>query len=98
MHGTTIDRRVKKTKKQLRLALMHLMTQKSAKSISVRELAEQADINRSTFYIHYKDVNDLLLHLEDEMVRALSAARSQGLHDRRLPLPDGPLRLHSGER
>ena len=39
MHGTTIDRRVKKTKKQLRLALMHLMTQKSAKSISVRELA-----------------------------------------------------------
>ena len=44
MHGTTIDRRVKKTKKQLRLALMHLMTQKSAKSISVRELAEQADI------------------------------------------------------
>ena len=41
MHGTTIDRRVKKTKKQLRLALMHLMTQKSAKSISVRELAGQ---------------------------------------------------------
>ena len=34
MHGMTIDRRVKKTKKQLRLALMHLMTQKSAKSIS----------------------------------------------------------------
>ena len=32
MHGMTIDRRVKKTKKQLRLALMHLMTQKSAKS------------------------------------------------------------------
>ena len=72
MHGTTIDRRVKKTKKQLRLALMHLMTQKSAKSISVRELAEQADINRSTFYIHYKDVNDLLLHLEDEMAERLS--------------------------
>ena len=72
MHGMTIDRRVKKTKKQLRLALMHLMTQKSAKSISVRELAEQADINRSTFYIHYKDVNDLLLHLEDEMAERLS--------------------------
>ena len=73
MHGTTIDRRVKKTKKQLRLALMHLMTQKSAKSISVRELAEQADINRSTFYIHYKDVNDLLLHLEDGRLSAVRA-------------------------
>ena len=102
MHGTTIDRRVKKTKKQLRLALMHLMTQKSAKSISVRELAEQADINRSTFYIHYKDVNDLLLHLEDEMAERLSELCRR--HDPKdsmtggYPFPDGPLRLHSGER
>ena len=56
MHGTTIDRRVKKTKKQLRLALMHLMTQKSAKSISVRELAEQADINRSIWRMRWRSV------------------------------------------
>ena len=69
MEQSSTDRRVRKTKKQLRLALMELLVEKSAKSISVRELAERADINRGTFYIHYRDVGDLLQRLEDEMAR-----------------------------
>lgn len=72
MEHTNIDRRVRKTKRQLRLALMELLMEKSAKSISVRELAERADINRGTFYIHYKDVGDLLQRLEDEMADRLT--------------------------
>lgn len=60
-------------KKQQRLALMELLAEKSAKSISVRELAERADINRGTFYIHYRDVGDLLQRLEDEMADRLTA-------------------------
>lgn len=73
MEQSTIDRRVRKTKKQLRLALMELLLEKNAKAISVRELAERADINRGTFYIHYRDVGDLLQRLEDEMAERLSA-------------------------
>ena len=38
MEQSSTDRRVRKTKKQLRLALMELLAEKSAKSISVREL------------------------------------------------------------
>lgn len=71
MEEQNIDRRVRKTKRQLRQALMLLMTEKPSKSISVRELAERADINRGTFYIHYKDVSDLLQRLEDEMAERL---------------------------
>ena len=67
MEEKPMDRRVRKTKRQLRLALMQLMSEKSVKDISVRELAAIADINRGTFYIHYKDVYDLLTHLEDEV-------------------------------
>ena len=67
MEQSGTDRRVRKTKSQLRLALMELLVEKSAKNISVRELAERADINRGTFYIHYRDVGDLLQRLEDEM-------------------------------
>ena len=63
MEQSSTDRRVRKTKKQLRLALMELLAEKSAKSISVRELTERADINRGTFYIHYRDVGDLLQRL-----------------------------------
>ncbi len=71
MEERGIDRRVRKTKRQLRQALMDLMSEKPSKSISVRELAERADINRGTFYIHYKDVSDLLQRLGDEMAERL---------------------------
>ena len=73
MDEKPVDRRVRKTKRQLRLALMQLMSEKNVKDISVRELAAIADINRGTFYIHYKDVYDLLSQLEDEMAAGLSA-------------------------
>ena len=41
MEQSGTDRRVRKTKSQLRLALMELLVEKSAKNISVRELAER---------------------------------------------------------
>lgn len=67
MPKKTVDRRVRKTKKQLRQALTELMKEKSIKNITVRELSEMADINRGTFYIHYKDVFDMLEQIENEM-------------------------------
>ena len=71
MDEKPVDRRVRKTKRQLRLALMQLMSEKNVKDISVRELAAIADINRGTFYIHYRDVYDLLSQLEEEMAQGL---------------------------
>ena len=50
------DRRVRRTKTRLTEGLLHLLMQKDIKDISVRELAEYADINRCTFYLHYKDI------------------------------------------
>ena len=45
-----VDRRVRKTKAQLRAGLARLMQKKSIKEITVKELVEEVDINRSTFY------------------------------------------------
>jgi AcrR family transcriptional regulator len=59
---------VRKTKKALREGLSILMEQKSIWDISVRELSEMVDLNRATFYLHYKDVNDLLQQIEDEVI------------------------------
>ena len=44
-----VDRRVRKTKAQLRAGLARLMQKKSIKEITVKELVEEVDINRSTF-------------------------------------------------
>lgn len=61
------DRRVKKTKKQLLLGLTNLMQKKDIKDITVRELADLADINRGTFYLHYKSIYDMVDKIEDEL-------------------------------
>lgn len=54
------DRRVRKTRKLLKECLIRLLKEKRVQDITVRELTDMADLNRGTFYLHYKDVFDLL--------------------------------------
>lgn len=63
------DRRVLKTKAQLRTALTGLLEKKPLQEITVKELCEACNINRGTFYLHYPDVRALL----DEIVNELMA-------------------------
>ncbi len=62
-----IDRRVMRTKTLLIHSLSTLMKQKNIKDITVKELCELADINRGTFYLHYKDIYDMLASIEQEL-------------------------------
>ena len=48
-----MDRRVRKTKAQLRQGLAELLKEKRLKEITVKEIVEKVDINSSTFYLHY---------------------------------------------
>ena len=61
------DRRVKRTKKILRECLFRLLSEKSIDEITVKELTESADVNRSTFYFYYKDINDMIRQIQDEI-------------------------------
>lgn len=61
------DRRVRRTKSLLTKGLMQLMEEKDIRDITVRELSDLADINRGTFYLHYKDIYELLEKIEDEL-------------------------------
>ncbi len=71
MRETTVDRRIRKTKQQLRQSLTVLLKTKPIQNITVKELADMADINRGTFYLHYRDVFDLLNQIEDELLSEL---------------------------
>ena len=62
------DRRVRKTRMQLRDGLADLMRDKSIKEITVKELVEKVDINRSTFYLHYSDIYDMMEKVENELI------------------------------
>ena len=70
------DRRVRRTRKQLQTALAALMREKDLKDITVRELTELADVNRGTFYSHYKDLYDMRERMEDELFRQLTEVLS----------------------
>lgn len=57
------DRRVK-NRKALAETLSTLLVNKKIQAITIRELTETADVHRSTFYTHYKDIYDLYDQLE----------------------------------
>ena len=67
----TIDRRIRKTRRLLRECLTALLKEKKVQDITVREIADMADINRGTFYLHYKDVFDLMEQIENGLLKEL---------------------------
>ena len=71
METKKVDRRVRKTKKQIKEALVKLLQTKPIQEIKVSEIADLIDINRGTFYQHYTDVYDLLAKTEDEVFEEL---------------------------
>ncbi len=71
MEEPKTDRRVRKTKQLLRTTLIHLLMEKKLNTITVKEVCELADINRGTFYLHYRDVFDLFEKIEDEIFQEI---------------------------
>lgn len=90
MENQTTDRRIKKTRKQLLTGLTKLMGEKSVKDITVRELSDLVDINRSTFYLHYKDIFDMVEQIENEMFERFNEVflkhQSKKLNGKPLPM------------
>lgn len=83
MHEITQDRRVKRTRTLLQTTLVELMLEKEVSQITVKELTRRADVNRSTFYLHYLDIYDMLEQMEDEFVGGIQ----RFFHDYFTPMP-----------
>lgn len=64
----TESRRTQYTQRALQDALIELLTDKPLSRITVRELCEKADVNRSTFYAHYRDTASLLHDIEEDAI------------------------------
>jgi AcrR family transcriptional regulator len=60
------NRKTKYTQMVLKNSVIELMKKKSISQITIKELCENADINRTTFYAHYADQYQLLQRIEDE--------------------------------
>ena len=65
--ATKNNRRTQMTRLLLKTALSELMREKPFSQITIKEICEQADLNRTTFYLHYADQRELLSDVEDEV-------------------------------
>ncbi|MDR2795784.1 MAG: TetR/AcrR family transcriptional regulator [Spirochaetaceae bacterium] len=66
MREIKLTRKTRYTRKVLADSLIELMKDKPFAKITIKELCEKADINRTTFYAHYRDQYDLLMQIEEE--------------------------------
>lgn len=74
------DLRIQRTRKSLNQALITMMEKKSFQAITIQELADEAMINRVTFYLHYDDKYELLEkcvkdNLDEIMLKHVSPVR-----------------------
>lgn len=67
MSGIKGNRRTIYTKKVIKESLIELLQSKEIHQITVTNICKKAEINRGTFYLHYKDAFDLLQSMEDEL-------------------------------
>lgn len=70
MDNTTprTDPRILRTRQLLRDAFIELLQEMDIEKISVNRLAERATINRVTFYLHYRDIPDMLEKMANDMI------------------------------
>ena len=66
------DRRVAMTKRMLKEALTEMLREMDLYHVSIRELCQRADINRTTFYKYYGSQFDLLSDMENDLLEFLS--------------------------
>ena len=72
-----LDRRQIRTKRRIREALMALVLEKSVEKITIKELAERADIDRKTFYLHYGSIGEVLSEMQEELLGRLESVISE---------------------
>lgn len=68
------DQRTRMTKGMLKKALVELLGERPLKDVTVKELCRRAGVNRSTFYLHYYDIYDLMQELEETIAGDLDKA------------------------
>lgn len=73
MRSNKDDRRVKYTKMVLKESFIKLLGKKGISQITIKEICEDADINRATFYAHYTDQYDLMRKIEDELLENINS-------------------------
>lgn len=72
------DRRVERTRRALREAMVALIVERGWDGFGVQELCDRADVARSTFYVHFADKEELVAGAFDDLRRFIRAQAAEG--------------------
>lgn len=70
------DARVKRTRDQLGYALIQLIVEKPINDVTVQDVLDRSGVGRSTFYLHYRDKDDLLISQLEMFLEFMSTSLS----------------------
>lgn len=70
---TNMNRSTRRTRAAIRNALLNAIEQKPVSSVTVQEIIDHANVCRTTFYAHYRDVQDLITSIGDEIIDEVGA-------------------------
>ena len=60
-----------RSKRLIKEAFLHLISEKEISKVRIKELAELADISKGTFYAHFQDIYAVLEEIEDDNIRSI---------------------------
>jgi AcrR family transcriptional regulator len=94
------DRRIERTRIRLGNALIALIQEKPIDEVTVRDVLDRAGVGRSTFYVHYRDKDDLFLsELEQGLeMWTTTLSRQQEISNRVAPVAEFFAHVASAKR
>src|SRR6266852_2502671 len=92
------DQRIRRTCERLGSALVALIQEKPIDDVTVQEVLDRASVGRSTFYLHYRDKDDLLLSQFEKFLETMSTALSIRKEESHRVVPVAEMFAHIGDQ
>lgn len=84
----TLDPRVVRTRRLLINALTELIVAEGYEPITIREIVQKAEVNRSTFYLHFRDKQDIWTQMQDDLLNELTESLKYPMYTYELAIND----------
>lgn len=82
------DPRVQRTRELIRNAFVDLLEEMDLEKITVNRITERATINRVTFYLHYRDIPDMIDKIADDIINEMKDALEMGSGEPKKSAPE----------
>ncbi len=92
------DHRIRRTCERLGGALVTLIQERPIDDVTVQDVLDRAAVGRSTFYLHYRDKDDLLLSQLEKFLEMMSTALSIRKEESHRVVPVAELFAHIGDQ